>query len=265
MQYTEQEIKRFRQKILTWYKKNKRDLPWRRTKDPYHIMVSEFMLQQTQVGRVIPYFERFLEYYPSIYIVAKAKKADLLALWSGLGYNRRALQLLEAAKRIVEQHDGCVPASYEELILLPGFGDYMASAIPAFAYNRKATVVDANIRRVFILELALDPGISPKALKEIAAQFVPAGKSRVWHNALMDYGAALPREAKRRVPPLTKQSAFHGSFRQLRGKVLKFMLTAKKVPESALEERFQDERLGAVLSGLAEEGFIKIRNKMVTI
>lgn len=250
---------------MSWYKQQKRDLPWRRTKDPYHIMVSEFMLQQTQVGRVIPYFERFLEKYPTIYIVAKAKKAELLSLWSGLGYNRRALQLLGAAKLIVEQYDGKIPASYDDLIALPGFGDYMASAIPAFAYNRKATVVDANIRRVFILELGLAPDISPKALKEIAAQFVPPGKSRAWHNALMDYGAALPREAKRRVPPLTKQSTFHGSFRQLRGRVLKFMLTAKKIPETALQERFPDERLGAVLSGLAEEGFLKIRNKMVTI
>ncbi len=137
----------FQASILAWYKVNKRSLPWRSTSDPYRIMVSEIMLQQTQVDRVLPKYLQFIKAYPSIEDLAKAPPAKLIALWSGLGYNRRIINLQRAAQHIVTRES--FPDQLEELLLLPGIGPYTSRAILSFAYAKDVAVVDTNVRRVF--------------------------------------------------------------------------------------------------------------------
>ena len=263
--YSENRIKEFQKRVLVWYSDNKRTLPWRETTDPYAIMISEFMLQQTQVNRVLKYYEKFLKRYPTVQHLARARTSTVLKMWSGLGYNRRALYMLESAKKIVTQFDGSVPADYDALLSLPGFGDYMASAVLAFAFNKKAAVIDANIRRVYVHEFGLPPSVSMKSLKEIVINFVPRGKSRVWHNALMDYGSALSTEIKKSIPPVTTQKKFHGSFRQLRGKIIKILLNEKMLQISVLSALLRDDRMDKALTDLRNEGFIRIDHEMVII
>ena len=237
-QPTIDEIRDFRKKILGWYKKNKRDLPWRSTSDPYHILVSEFMLQQTQVSRVTGFYDRFLIKLPTIQHLARANRKTLLTLWSGLGYNNRALRLQESAKIICKQYGGKIPDSYERLIALPGIGDYIASAVLAFAYNLSVPVIDINIRRVLIHEFSLPDSISLPELKELAGKLIPKSKSAIWHNALMDYGSSLHVDVKKKIPPMTKQSTFKGSDRELRGEILRRLIKNGKVKISDLETEF---------------------------
>ena len=146
------EVKKFQQKILDWYEKNKRDLPWRRTRDPYKIWISEIMLQQTQVSRVIPKYEAWLEKFPTVASLAKAKTADVLAMWSGLGYNRRALNLKKTAERVVNEFGGKFPRDEKLLRSLPGIGEYTAGALLCFAFDEQIAVVDTNIRKVILTQ-----------------------------------------------------------------------------------------------------------------
>lgn len=159
--------------IFTWYQTHVRSLPRRETTDPYQIMVSEIMLQQTQVDRVIPKYLHFLELFPDIQSLAKADKTKLLTARSGLGYNSRALNLQKTAQFIVNEHKNIFPQTKEELIKLPGIGPYTAGAICAFAYNQDVTVIDINIKRVLIHLLKLDPEINPKDLEKIVADILP--------------------------------------------------------------------------------------------
>lgn len=159
--------------ILDRYAKTARSLPWRQTTDPYQIMVSEIMLQQTQVERVIPKYLHFLQLFPDIQSLAQADKTKLLTVRSGLGYNSRALNLQKTAQAIVSQHKNIFPQNKDELIKLPGIGPYTAGAICAFAYNQDVTVIDINIKRVLIHLLQLDPDISPKDLEKIVADILP--------------------------------------------------------------------------------------------
>lgn len=251
-----QDISRFRKELLTWYHKNKRTLPWRNTDNPFHVLVSEFMLQQTQVSRVLGYFERFITELPSLEHLADVESSILLKLWSGLGYNSRAIRLRETARIIIEQHGGTIPDSYEDLIRLPGIGDYMACSIPAFAYNKPLPVIDTNIRRVLITRFQLEPTLANKALKPLALACIPKGKSREWHNALMDYGSAMTADLKKQVPPLSRQSRFQGSFRQVRGTVVRLLIEYKAMPFTALMDTVKDERLPEVLDTLVKEGIL---------
>ncbi len=159
--------------ILDRYKINARVLPRRQTTDPYQIMVSEIMLQQTQVDRVIPKYLNFLELFPTLQSLADADKTKLLTARSGLGYNSRALNLQKAAQAIVHEHKNIFPQTKDELIKLPGIGPYTAGAICAFAYNQDVTVIDINIKRVLIHLLHLDSNINPKDLEKIVADILP--------------------------------------------------------------------------------------------
>lgn len=159
--------------ILDRYRQNARSLPRRQTTDPYQIMVSEIMLQQTQVDRVIPKYLHFLELFPTIQSLAKADKTKLLTARSGLGYNSRALNLQKAAQTIVHEYKNIFPQTKEELIKLPGIGPYTAGAICAFAYNQDVTVIDINIKRVLIHLLHLDPEINQKNLEKIVSDILP--------------------------------------------------------------------------------------------
>jgi A/G-specific adenine glycosylase len=256
-QPSSQEIRDFQKKILSWYKKNKRDLPWRNTTDPYYILVSEFMLQQTQVSRVIDYYTRFLNKFPTVNHLARANRKTLLAFWSGLGYNNRAIRLQETAKIICKSYGGQVPGTYEELIAMPGIGDYIASAVLSFAYNISVPVVDINIRRVLMHEFSLSDKIALRELKELAGKLIPRAKSTQWHNALMDYGASLHIDVKKKIPPITKQSKFKGSDRELRGEILRRLLKNGKVEISDLEMEFSGDRITRVVDSLIKDKLVK--------
>ena len=211
----------FQHKILSWYTKNKRDLPWRRTTNPYKILVSEVMSQQTHVGRVIPKYRAFLRKFPTSRALASASPGNVLLVWSGLGYNRRALYLQQACQRIATEHGGIFPQDTETLLTLPGIGPYTAAAICSFAFNQDVACIDTNIRRILIHELSLPETISLQDLKKIARHHIPKGKSREWHNALMDYGALYLTAKRTHIKSLSTHPPFKDSRRYYRGQLLK--------------------------------------------
>lgn len=253
---TEKSIADFQSRVLEWYGENKRDLPWRQTTDPYAILVSEVMLQQTQVDRVIPFFLRWLESFPDFAALAKADKREVLAHWSGLGYNNRALRLQKLAQDIVEYHGGSLPKEEEELRNLPGIGPYTARAVIAFAFNKEVPVVDTNIRRVLIHELALPEEISVKDLEDIASRCVPKGKSCIWHNALMDYGAMEKTARATGIRPLSRQTKFEGSDREVRGYIVKTLVQSGPLGVADVKRKYGKERTSRVINALKSEGII---------
>lgn len=196
----------FQELLFAWYEKNKRDLPWRVSgfrdmvhgsrllRDPYKILVSELMLQQTQVTRVIPKFEKFIKRWPTIESLAQAKLSEVITAWRGLGYNRRAKYLLETAKLVTYSPGGKFPRETQSLKKLPGFGPYMVSAIRVFAFGEQDAVIDVNIARVFTRvesgELRME-NVRQKELRELAEQSIPKGKADEWHQALMDFGSSV--------------------------------------------------------------------------
>lgn len=219
-------IQQFQSDIRKRRALHRRDLPWRKTTDPYKIWISETMLCQTQVSRVISYYKERMRIFPTVNTLAQATNTEVLSARSGLGYNSRGLRVLQAAKQIVENStwktkSSVFPNTYEELIALPGVGDYVANAILAFAYNHDVAVIDTNIRRILIHHFSLPEDISLKELKDIALQVLPIGYAREWYNALMDYGALELTAKKSGIRPLTRQSKFEGSRRQVRAWIVK--------------------------------------------
>lgn len=218
------DVQRFQKKIFDFYQQNKRDLPWRKTTDPYPILVSEFMLQQTQVSRVIEYYNKWMKQWPTVQLFAKTSYKNVLTAWMGLGYNRRAMYLHKTAKVIVKDFDGDVLEAVKQFNKLPGIGPYTSKAVQIFSANADIATVDTNIRRIFIKEFQLSESISDKELFAIASKCLPEGRSRDWHNALMDYGALYLTSKKTGIRPKTQQSRFQGSDRQIRGKILRLLL-----------------------------------------
>lgn len=247
-------------KILLWYAKNKRNLPWRKTTDPYKILVSEVMLQQTQVDRVIGYYTPFLKQFPTLQALAAAEKPQLLALWSGLGYNNRVLRLQQLAQTVMTQQQGIFPQTEEALQQLPGIGPYTARAVLAFAFNKPVPVIDTNIRRVLIHELKLQEKIDMNELEKIAQQCIPEQQSRLWHNALMDYGALEMTAKKTGIKPLSKQPTFEGSDRQVRGHIIKQLLQKKMMSIKQLKQQFQQKNITAIVEKMEADGLI-VREK----
>ena len=185
--------RRFRRKLGDWYAAHRRDLPWRRTADPYHILVSEIMLQQTQVDRVIPKYHQFLARYPSFASLARARPRDVKRLWYPLGYNVRPLNLRGIARETVARYGGRLPDDADALRSMRGIGRYTAGAILSFAYRRDAAVVDTNVRRVlgriFLGPRRLARVGGDKTMWELAAALVPRGGAYDHNQALMDFGA----------------------------------------------------------------------------
>ncbi len=181
--------------LLTWYADNARDLPWRKTEDPYAIWVAEIMLQQTRVETVIPYYERWMARFPSIAALAKAQSDDVLQLWEGLGYYRRAHNLHRAAREIMSHWGGELPMTLESLKSLPGIGDYTAAAIAALAFDLDAIALDGNLRRVFarLIDLEIDPRqpIGRRRIMTYAEDLLPSGRASAFNQALMDLGAVV--------------------------------------------------------------------------
>jgi len=188
-------IDSIRRALLAWFAANARDLPWRRTRDPYRVLVSEIMLQQTQVDRVIPKYLAFLEAFPTLEALAAAPTAEVIRLWAGLGYNRRAVNLQRAARAVLDQHGGQFPRSVDELLALPGIGPYTAGAVACFAFEQDVAFMDTNIRRVLRRALVgpdtAEPAPTDRALLALGAELVPPGEGWAWNQAIMELGALV--------------------------------------------------------------------------
>jgi A/G-specific adenine glycosylase len=252
--------------ILAWYGAVRRDLPWRRTRDPYRILVSEVMLQQTQVARVVPYYEAFLERFPSERALALAPAGDVLRAWSGLGYNRRALALRAAVGAVAREG---WPRDVEGLRGLPGVGPYTAAAVASFAFGAQAAAVDTNVKRVIE---RLDRRVRPAAaLAARAGALLPAGRAPDWNQALMELGAtvctarapacdACPAASCRsrgRAPETGARRASGGSVRfEQTDRYVRGRVVAALVAGAALPDGIEAERLERALAGLARDGLI---------
>lgn len=205
----------FRTALLGWYDGNKRDLPWRRTNDPYRIWLSEVMLQQTRVGAVLDHYREFLERFPDVQALARAREESVLAAWSGLGYYRRARNLHACAKVVSSQLAGEFPSTAEELQELPGIGRYTSAAIASIAFNRPSAVVDGNVERV-LQRMTGTMELSAAATWELAEQLLEPDRPGDYNQALMELGATvcLPKEPKCLVCPVMKFCAGRGSQRR---------------------------------------------------
>lgn len=203
----------------------RRTLPWRRSHDPYKILVSEVMLQQTQVERVIPYFNAWMKKYPNIRALAKASLADVLRQWQGLGYNRRAKFLHEAAREIVLKYRGKIPEDAAVLESIWGVGAYTAHAVMTFAFNHDAVFIETNIRTAAVHHFFADRDEVPdEDIMQVLKKLLPRGRAREWYSALMDYGSYLKRSGIRinaKSKGYKKQGTFEGSSRQARGVILR--------------------------------------------
>lgn len=288
-------MEKFKETIRNYYKDNKRDFPWRRTHDPYKILVSEIMLQQTQTARVIEKYEVFIKAFPTVVSLANISTSEVLKLWQGLGYNRRALYLKRSAEIINKEFSNKIPDTKSELIKLPGIGENTAGAILAFAYNKPEVFIETNIRRVFIHEFFQSKeNVSDQEILPLIRQTLPRKKqqrsrlagdeitsegwlrnpegvsrdAKEWYYALMDYGAFLAKvetNANRRSKHYTKQSKFEGSFRQVRGKILKLLLE-KPLHQNILSSNFENkEKFKKALEQLEKEEFIKKEKNTIRI
>ena len=261
----------FRKIVKGHYKKHGRHgLLWRHTKDPYHILVSEIMLQQTQVERVLPKYEAFLQLFPTVEALAQASLQSVLQVWVGLGYNRRAKFLRETALAVVAAQ-GAFPSTKKELEALPGIGPYTAGALMAFAYNAPVVMIETNIRTVYIHHYFGDTStsVADSEILKLIEQTLPKDNFREWYYALMDYGAFLKKEFgsnNKRSQSYTKQSTFVGSDRQIRGAIIKTLTAAGTglTQKSLLKDlaQYDEKRILLQLKKLLEEGFVtKIKLK----
>lgn len=254
-------LKKFRRLVWKFYKARRRDLPWRNTQDPYHILVSEVMLQQTQVARVMEKYPLFLRRFPTVRSLAKAPLSAVLKEWSGLGYNRRAKFLKQAAENIVAQHNGRVPDSFGALFALPGVGESTAGGILAFAYNTPVVFIETNIRRVFIHHFFQDKKrVSDKDIVPLVQEALDRTHPREWYYALFDYGthlAATIPNPNVRSRHYAKQSVFKGSVRETRGLILKSLSrSSHSLPELVRSNELDVKICRQALTALIKEGFV---------
>lgn len=244
-----------------------RDMPWRRDTQPYYVLVSEIMLQQTQVDRVIPKFKAFIEAFPTVEELAKADLAEVLQLWSGLGYNRRAKFLHQAAKMIQLNFEGTFPASREELVTLPGVGENTAGAIMAYSFNTPVVFIETNIRTVYFHHyFADDMSVTDKQLREVVAATVDTEHPREWYWGLMDYGSYLKRQGvglNNKSSHYKRQAPLKGSVREVRGQILRTLNKGSLTITQLRAEIAADERFDAALEGLQKDGLVaKTRNQL---
>lgn len=268
------ELSKFQHLVLDYYHAHGRhDMPWRQPDakgefDPYKIWISEIMLQQTQVSRVIPKFESFIARFPDIHSLARAPLADILTEWVGLGYNRRAKFIWQAAQLVANELDGVFPKTLDGLVALPGIGTNTAGAIMAYAYNESVVFIETNIRTVFIYHFFADQdAVTDKELLPIITKSIPADNPREWYWALMDYGSyikATQGNASRQSKHHVKQSAFEGSRRQLRGAIIKQLMLGD-LTYAELQDMYDDNRLLSVLQDLVSEGFVTDKNNIYTL
>jgi len=237
------------------------DLPWRKTRDPYRILVSEVMLQQTQVSRVVEKYKSFLKRFPTARALAHAPLGEVIREWQGLGYNRRARMLHETAKCIVGERRGIFPSTYEELIALPGVGPYTAGAVMAFAWGKAIPLVETNIRTIIIHHFFNDEvDVHDREVIAQVARILDEKRGREWYYAMMDYGAYLKRtigNVNVRSRHHATQKPFRGSDREIRGALIKNLLQNPKTRKSLHKELpFDAVRIDAQLMRLVAEGML---------
>jgi len=252
----------FRELIRGHYRAFGRSMPWRETMDPYRVLVSEVMLQQTQVERVRPKYTAFVEAFPNFESLATAPVAEVLRAWQGLGYNRRALALREAAGRVVAEFGGLLPSDPAVLASLPGIGPATAAAIAVYAFDRPEVYVETNIRRVFLhCFFSCRTGVKDAELRPLVERALDREHPREWYWALMDYGTWLAKTTpnpNRRSAHHAVQARFEGSRRQLRGRILAALLEAGPLTIGAIAAVTGGgpDRLAPVLEQLRDEGFV---------
>ncbi|NTU46189.1 A/G-specific adenine glycosylase [Candidatus Roizmanbacteria bacterium] len=255
-------VHQFRDTVLTYYRKHKRDLPWRETTDPYRIVVSEVMLQQTQVPRVLSKYPEFLEKFPNFSTLASASLSEVLLVWQGMGYNRRGKYLKQLAEVIVQKYNGELPHNPILVDELPGIGPATAASICAFAFNLPTVFIETNIRRVFIHHLFQDQiDIPDTAIYPLVQQTLDTENPRDWYYALMDYGTYLGKTLEnpnKRSRHYTIQSKFEGSDRQIRGAILRLLLKKSQSREEIIEALQKDqERVITILKQMKKEAIIQ--------
>jgi A/G-specific adenine glycosylase len=227
-------IDKFKQTIYQYYAEHRREMPWRVSRNPYHILVSEIMLQQTQVGRVLAKYEEFISRFPDFHSVSKAPLQEVLGVWQGLGYNRRAIALQKICRLVVTEYSGVLPSSTETLQTFPGIGPATAGAICAFAFNQ------------------------PKEILPLVEGTLDSRSPRRWYHALMDYGAMLKKEEEnpnRRSAHYSRQAPFQGSNREIRGLILKTLLEKPDLAEIRLVGK-NPKRVQPIITQLIREGFL---------
>ncbi len=261
----------FRKKVYTQYRKNRRDLPWRHTTDPYRIMVSEIMLQQTQVDRVVDKYDAFLKRFPTVQSLSRARLSSVVKVWQGLGYNRRAKFLHQAARAVVHEHGGRFPHTIEVLSTLPGIGQHTAGAILAYAFNLPVVYIETNIRSVYIHHFfPKRRTVSDAELLPLIEKTLDRQHPRRWYSALMDYGTWLKKEhgnASRRSRHYTRQSRFEGSHRQVRGAIIRALSSTSRMSFEGLRRStgIAAERLRPALDQLHRERMITRRGAYYTL
>jgi A/G-specific adenine glycosylase len=251
--------KSFQRKVWCHYNQHRRALPWRKTKNPYRILLSELMLQQTQAERVVPKYNVFLKQYPTLTSLKEASYAEVLRLWSGLGYNRRAKYLLDIAKAT----NGKLPKTYNELLALSGIGPYTAAAIMNFSYEKPTPMIETNIRTAYLHDYFKDKQeVSDRELLDCIEKTMDIENPKEWFNALMDYGQSLKRQIgnqNERSLHYRKQPRFKGSKREVRGAILRVLLQRRKATSAKISALLQQEQkfVKSILDTLEKEGLIK--------
>jgi A/G-specific adenine glycosylase len=288
-QFEDLDLDAVREALASWYRETHREFPWRETTDPYEILVSEVMSQQTQLGRVVDAWEAFLDRWPTTATLAAADRADVVGFWTdhSLGYNNRAKYLHEAAQQVEDEYGGEFPHTPEELSELMGVGPYTANAVASFAFNNGDAVVDTNVKRV--LYRAFDIPDDDPAFEAAANALMPPGESRLWNNAIMELGGVACEKTPAcdeagcpwrewchayetgdfTAPDVPTQPEFEGSRRQMRGRVIS---TLKEYDELTLDElgprvrvdyapdgEYGREWLRGLLSDLADDGLVELR------
>lgn len=266
MKTTGPQIEDFKKLVWNFYKKSGRVLPWRKTQNPYKILVSEIMLQQTQVSRVEQKYSQFIKEFPTLEALAKAPLGNVFKVWQGMGYNRRALALKRLSETVMNDFRGKIPRDRKALESLPGIGKYTAGAVRAFAFNEPEIFIETNIRRVFIHHFFQDrEGIHDFEILPIVEEALDHKNPREWYWALMDYGSLLAKEIEnpnKKSKHYVQQKPFKGSHREVRGKILKFLGSEGKSSVKKLEAQLKlpQEKISQVLTELVSEGFImKVR------
>lgn len=276
------------QQLLRWFAARKRDLPWRHARSAYEILVSEVMLQQTQVDRVIPAYRAFLKQFPSLAALARARQATVIRAWAGLGYNGRARNLHQLAKRVARLHGGVLPRTPEALRALPGVGPYTAAAVACFAFGAPVALVDVNVRRVlgrYVRGVTGPRALPEKELWEIAGSLVPPRASIAWNSALMDFGALVCTARKPRcvtcplqrtcraypkvldgTPPHARAQPFVGSTRYLRGRMVAQLRSGAKTFRTlracVSSGELSADAFRSILKGLQSDGLVRyVRGK----
>ncbi|HWQ64445.1 MAG TPA: A/G-specific adenine glycosylase [Methanospirillum sp.] len=265
------DIEAFVDIIRGFYTRMRRPMPWRDEITQYRVVVSEIMLQQTQVSRVMEKFPLFISRFPNFISLADASLTDVLVTWQGLGYNRRAKYLHGFARSVVNDWNGALPADPEILVTFPGIGSATAGSITAFAFNKPVVFIETNIRRVFIHHFfAGKEKIADSEIRPLVEKTLDHGNPREWYYALMDYGTWLAgriENPNRKSSHYSRQSAFNGSDRQIRSSLLKKLLATKSSPlEEIIQNSEEDtQRMRRIIAGMVKEGLLCINNGIITV